>query len=51
MFDILLYGKGEINENYKMIGNAVPVKLAEVIAKNLRACLERNIMQEVAVTK
>lgn len=40
-----------INENYKMIGNAVPVKLAEAIAKNLRACLERNIDKEVAVSK
>lgn len=29
-----------INENYKMIGNAVPVKLAETIAKNLKICLQ-----------
>ena len=29
-----------INENYKMIGNAVPVKLAEAIAKNLEECLK-----------
>lgn len=28
-----------INENYKMIGNAVPVKLAEAVAKNLSICL------------
>lgn len=31
-----------INENYKMIGNAVPVKLAELIASNLKKCLERS---------
>jgi len=28
-----------INENYKMIGNAVPVKLAEAVATKLRECL------------
>ena len=28
-----------INENYKMIGNAVPVKLSEVIAIKLKECL------------
>ncbi|WP_454052324.1 DNA cytosine methyltransferase [Clostridium sp. Marseille-Q7071] len=28
-----------INENYKMIGNAVPVKLAEAIAIKLKECL------------
>ena len=32
-----------INENYKMIGNAVPVKLAESVASNLKKCLERRI--------
>ena len=32
-----------INENYKMIGNAVPVKLAEAIATNLQACLMSNL--------
>lgn len=32
-----------INENYKMIGNAVPVKLAEAIATNLKACLMSNL--------
>lgn len=29
-----------INENYKMIGNAVPVKLAEAIATSLKNCLK-----------
>ena len=29
-----------MNENYKMIGNAVPVKLAEAVAKSLKHCLE-----------
>ena len=29
-----------INENYKMIGNAVPVKLAQAVATNLKECLE-----------
>ena len=28
-----------INENYKMIGNAVPVKLAQAVATNLKECL------------
>ena len=32
-----------INENYRMIGNAVPVKLAESVASNLRKCLEIGI--------
>ena len=42
-----------INENYKMIGNAVPVKLAEAIATNLRACLMSNldVDDEVAISK
>lgn len=31
-----------INENYKMIGNAVPVKLAEAVARKLRECLTNN---------
>lgn len=42
-----------INENYKMIGNAVPVKLAEVVAEKLRECLTNNnneIKKEVAST-
>ncbi|UUC43560.1 DNA cytosine methyltransferase [Clostridioides difficile] len=29
-----------VNENYKMIGNAVPVKLAEEVAKQLKVALE-----------
>lgn len=32
----------QINENYKMIGNAVPVKLAEAVAIKLRECLCKN---------
>ena len=42
-----------INENYKMIGNAVPVKLAEAIATNLKACLMSNldVDDEVAISK
>ncbi|WP_252215799.1 DNA cytosine methyltransferase [Clostridium sp. VAP41] len=42
-----------LNENYKMIGNAVPVKLAEAVAKKLKQCLTENvnIEKEVAVTK
>lgn len=44
-----------IAENYKMIGNAVPVRLAEEVAKQLKIALEsRNIvsaMDEVAITK
>ena len=42
-----------INENYKMIGNAVPVKLAEAIATNLKACLmsNRDVDDEVAISK
>ena len=35
--------RNPINENYKMIGNAVPVKLAESVASNLKKCLERRI--------
>lgn len=31
-----------INENYKMIGNAVPVKLAEAVATKLKDCLISN---------
>lgn len=45
-----------LNENYKMIGNAVPVKLAEAVATRLRECLcgeTNNSMdnEEIAVTK
>lgn len=42
-----------INENYKMIGNAVPVKLAEAVAAKLKACLMSNsdIAREVAISK
>lgn len=42
-----------INENYKMIGNAVPVKLAESVAVKLMKCLTEsvNLNKEVAVTK
>lgn len=42
-----------INENYKMIGNAVPVKLAEAIATNLKTCLMSNldVDDEVAISK
>lgn len=32
-----------INENYKMIGNAVPVKLAEAVARKLKECLVSDI--------
>lgn len=33
------------NENYKMIGNAVPVKLSEAVAISLKTCLQnRNIV-------
>ncbi|EGT4140622.1 DNA cytosine methyltransferase [Clostridium perfringens] len=42
-----------INENYKMIGNAVPVKLAEAVARKLRECLINSndeIKKEVAST-
>lgn len=35
-----------INENYKMIGNAVPVKLAEIVAENLKECLNHNHYEE-----
>lgn len=35
-----------INENYKMIGNAVPVKLAEIVAENLKECLDHNHYEE-----
>lgn len=34
-----------LDENYKMIGNAVPVKLAEAVAKQLKAALSKNINQ------
>lgn len=44
-----------IDENYKMIGNAVPVKLAEEVAKQLRIALESkhtvSAMDEVAMAK
>lgn len=39
-----------LNENYKMIGNAVPVKLAEAIAKNLKKCIETSIYSEKEIT-
>ncbi|MEG2869748.1 MAG: DNA cytosine methyltransferase [Terrisporobacter sp.] len=43
-----------IDENYKMIGNAVPVRLAEEVAKQLRIALECEntvlAMDEVAIT-
>ena len=32
-----------INEHYKMIGNAVPVRLAEAVAAKLKECLEKSI--------
>lgn len=38
-----------LNENYKMIGNAVPVKLAEAIAKNLKKCIEEGSYSEKEV--
>lgn len=40
-----------LNENYKMIGNAVPVKLAEAIAKNLKGCIEEgtSLEQKIAI--
>ncbi|MGN0026856.1 MAG: DNA cytosine methyltransferase [Clostridium sp.] len=41
-FDFL--GK-PINENYKMIGNAVPVKLAEAVAKKLSDCLKNTSVE------
>ncbi len=42
-----------INENYKMIGNAVPVKLAEAVATKLMECLMSNsdVAKEVAISK
>ena len=42
-----------INENYKMIGNAVPVKLAEAIATKLKECLLSNseVAREVEISK
>ncbi|EPS51450.1 DNA (cytosine-5-)-methyltransferase [Clostridium sporogenes] len=38
--DCFEFLSSSLNENYKMIGNAVPVKLAEAIAKNLKKCIE-----------
>ncbi|GAA0070949.1 DNA cytosine methyltransferase [Clostridium sardiniense] len=42
-----------INENYKMIGNAVPVKLAEAVATKLKVCLISNfdVSGEVSISK
>lgn len=44
-----------LEENYKMIGNAVPVKMAEAVAGQLKIALENifedNYMSEVAITK
>lgn len=42
-----------INENYKMIGNAVPVKLAEAVATKLKDCLisNSNVVREVEISK
>lgn len=40
-----------LNENYKMIGNAVPVKLAKAIANNLKQCIEKAtyLEKEIAI--
>lgn len=40
-----------LNENYKMIGNAVPVRLAKTIAENLKECIEKgnNLEKEIAI--
>ena len=50
-----------VDENYKMIGNAVPVNLAMEVAKQLKLSLERKnnikekseqiVMDEIAITK
>lgn len=44
-----------LDENYKMIGNAVPVKLAEAVAKQLKVALSESIndfeTKEIAITK
>ena len=44
-----------LDENYKMIGNAVPVKLAEAVAKQLKVALNESIndigTEEIAITK
>ncbi|WP_123054666.1 DNA cytosine methyltransferase [Clostridium sp. JN-1] len=39
--DSFKFLSSSLNENYKMIGNAVPVKLAGAIAKNLKKCIDR----------
>lgn len=44
--DYFEFLSSQLNENYKMIGNAVPVKLGEAIARSLRDCLERGIALE-----
>lgn len=38
--DFIFYYKG-LNDGYKMIGNAVPIELARVIAEEIRAILEK----------
>lgn len=40
-----------LNENYKMIGNAVPVRLAEAVANSLMECIEKgiNLEKEIAI--
>lgn len=40
-----------LNENYKMIGNAVPVKLAEAVGKSLKNCIngEKQLEMDVDV--
>lgn len=42
-----------LNEKYKMIGNAVPVKLAEAVAKSLKECIEEGVLweKEIAIAK
>lgn len=34
--------KGDLTSKYKQIGNAVPVKLAEIVAQSLYPILEKN---------
>ena len=44
--DSFKFLSSSLNENYKMIGNAVPVKLAESIAVNLKQCIGNGIYLE-----
>jgi DNA (cytosine-5)-methyltransferase 1 len=43
--DDFIFYYNNINEGYKMIGNAVPVKLAENLAKSIKSCLPMRILK------